>query len=98
MRPRRAALQPQPPHPRPCAPRGEGGGVRARIGAIVPSHVLVVEPGEPLADDDGLVARPNGDIEGEVVAVMRARRAYEVSLKVIETEDEMMGSLLDNPI
>ncbi len=75
----------------------EGGGVRATIGAIAPSHLLVLDPGDPLADDDGLVARPNVDIEGELVAVMRARRAYEVSLKVIETEDEMMGSLLDNP-
>ncbi len=76
----------------------EGGGVRATIGAIVPSHLLVVDPADPLADDDGIVARPNVDIEGELVAVMRARRAYELSLKVIETEDEMMGSLLDNPI
>ncbi len=76
----------------------EGGGVRARIGAIAPSHVLVVDPGDPLADEDGLVARPNVDIEGELVNVMRARRAYQSSLKVIETEDEMMGSLLDNPI
>ena len=76
----------------------EGGGVRATIGAIVPSHLLVMDPADPLADDDGIVARPNVDIEGELVAVMRARRAYELSLKVIETEDEMMGSLLDNPI
>ena len=76
----------------------EGGGVRARIGAIVPSHLLVVDPADPLANDDGIVARPNVDVEGELVSVMRARRAYELSLKVIETEDEMMGSLLDNPI
>ena len=76
----------------------EGGGVRATIGAIVPSHLLVMDPADPLADDDGIVARPNVDIEGELVAVMRARRAYQLSLKVIETEDEMMGSLLDNPI
>ena len=59
---------------------------------------LVVDPADPLANDDGIVARPNVDIEGELVSVMRARRAYELSLKVIETEDEMMGSLLDNPI
>lgn len=57
---------------------------------------LVVDPADPLANDDGIVARPNVDIE--LVSVMRARRAYELSLKVIETEDEMMGSLLDNPI
>ena len=76
----------------------EGGGVRARIGAIVPSHLLVVDPNDPLADEEGLVARPNVDIESELVGVMRARRAYQLSLKVIETEDEMMGSLIDNPI
>ena len=76
----------------------EGGGVRARIGAIVPSHLLVFDPTDPWADDEGIVARPNVDIEGELVGVMRARRAYQLSLKVIETEDEMMGSLVDNPI
>ena len=58
----------------------------------------MVDPADPLVNDDGIVARPNVDIEGELVSVMRARRAYELSLKVIETEDEMMGSLLDNPI
>ena len=75
----------------------EGGGVRATIGAIAPSHLLVLDASDPLADDDGFVARPNVDIESELVAVMRARRAYELSLKAIETEDEMMGSLVDNP-
>ncbi len=76
----------------------EGGGVRATIGAIAPSHLLVADPGDPLADGDGLVARPDADIEGELVAVMRARRAYESSLKVIESEHEMTGSLVDDPI
>ena len=66
--------------------------------SVRPEIALVVDPADPLANDDGIVARPNVDIEGELVSVMRARRAYELSLKVIETEDEMMGSLLDNPI
>ncbi len=74
----------------------EGGGDRARFGAIAPSHLLVSVPGVPLADEDGLGARPN--VEGELVAVMRARRAYESILKVIETEDEMTGSLINDPI
>ena len=52
----------------------------------------------PAADDDGLVARPNVDIESELVGVMRARRAYQMSLKVIEAEDEMMGNLVNDPI
>ncbi len=76
----------------------EGGGVRATIGAIAPSHLLVLDPSDPLANDDGYVVRPNVDIESDLVAVMHARRAYESSLKAIETEDEMMGSLVDNPI
>ena len=76
----------------------EGGGVRATIGEIAPSHLLVADASDPLADDDGLVGRPNVDIEGELLNVMRARRAYEASLKVIETEDEMTGGLIDNPI
>ena len=75
-----------------------GGGVRATIGTIAPSHRMVLDPSDPAADEDGLVARPNVDVEGELVNVMRARRAYQSSLKVIETEDEMMGGLIDDPI
>ena len=71
----------------------EGGGVRATVGAIAPSHLLIVDPDGPLADEDGIF-----DIEGELMNVMRARRAYESSLKVNGTEDETTGSLIDNPI
>ncbi len=76
----------------------EGGGVRATIGAIAPSHLLIADPGDPLADGDGIVARPDVELEVELVNVMRARRAYESSLKVIATEDGTTGSLIDNPI
>jgi flagellar basal body rod protein FlgC len=75
----------------------EGGGVRASIGALAPSHLLATEVGMG-PGDGGDRARTEDDIERELVAVMHARRAYESSLKVIEAEDEMMGGLLDDPI
>ncbi len=52
---------------------------------------------DPAANQEGLVARPNVDTEAELLNVSRARRAYQSSLKVIETEDEMAGGLIDNP-
>ena len=76
----------------------EGGGVRATIGAIAPSHLLIVDPGGPLTDEDGIDARLNVDFDGELVNVMRAHRAYESSLKANGTEDETTGNLIDNPI
>lgn len=74
-----------------------GGGVRARYDAITPSHVLVVDPDDPLADADGVVARPNVSFATELLNMGLAKRAYQASLKVIETEDRMVGNLLDSP-
>ena len=38
---------------------------------------------------------PNVDVAGELINLGLAQRAYEASLKVIEVEEEMSGSLLD---
>ena len=75
----------------------EGGGVSARYGLVDPSHVTVFDPGDPNANEEGLVAQPNVDPAREMLNLGLAQRAYEASLKVIETEDEMSGSLLDSP-
>ena len=74
-----------------------GGGVRARYGAVEPSHVLHYDPSDPVADEEGLVARPNVDPASELVTMRQAQRAYEASLSVIETEDRMTRVLLDTP-
>lgn len=71
------------------------GGVSARYGAISPAYVVAFNPADVNADGDGLVAMPNVDLAGELINLGVAQRAYEASLKVIEVEEEMSGSLLD---
>ena len=70
-------------------------GVSARYGAISPSYVIAFNPADPNANSDGLLAMPNVDLAGELINLGMAQRAYEASLKVIEAEEEMSGSLLD---
>ena len=72
-----------------------GGGVSARYGAISPAYVVAFNPLDLRANADGLLAIPNVDVAGELINLGVARRAYEASLKVVEVEEEMSGSLLD---
>jgi flagellar basal-body rod protein FlgC len=72
-----------------------GGGVSARYGAISPAYVVAFNPADLNADGDGLLAMPNVNVAGELINLGLAQRAYEASLKVIEAEEEMSGSLLD---
>lgn len=58
---------------------------------------MVFDPADPAADAEGRVARPNVDLAREMLNLGVAQRAYEASLRVIETEDELAGALLDSP-
>ena len=72
-----------------------GGGVRSEFVPINPPHVLSYSPDDPKADAEGYVARPNVDYATEFVDMKQAQHAYEANLKTIETEDKMIGALLD---
>ena len=72
-----------------------GGGVRAQSVPISPPATFVHDPGDPAADADGMAPRPNVSLERETVTQIDAKRAYEANLRVIETVDDMVGSLLD---
>ena len=74
---------------------GAQGGVRAASQPINPPSVFFYDPGAPDADAEGVVARPNVSLEQEMVTQLQAKQAYKANLKVIETVDEMLGSLLD---
>ena len=72
-----------------------GGGKRAEFVSVEPPHVKAYDPGNRLADDDGMVARPNVDYVQEVVNLNQAEHAYKANLKVIATENAMIGALLN---
>ena len=74
----------------------EGGGVRAEFTPIdPPPHVLVYDPDDRLANEDGLVGRPNVDYAREFVNKSQAEHAYKANLKTIATEKAMIGALLN---
>lgn len=71
------------------------GGVRAVVREYSPPHVVEFDPGNPAADADGTVARPNVDLADQMVRLRQARHMYNANLKTIKTADDMMGYLLD---
>jgi flagellar basal-body rod protein FlgC len=73
----------------------EGGGTRAEFVPVDPPHVLVYDPDDRLANDDGVVARPNVDLASEIVEMNQAEHAYKANLKTIATENAMIGALLN---
>ena len=72
-----------------------GGGVVGRAVAIDPAAVPSFEPGSADADAEGMVLRPNVDIETEIVNQILAQRAYEASLRMIEAESRRLKVLSD---
>jgi flagellar basal-body rod protein FlgC len=56
---------------------------------------LAYEPGNPAADDDGYVRRPNVNTLVEMVDMREASRSYEANLKTLETSRDMLQRALD---
>tara|TARA_R110000868_G_scaffold28525_6_gene106888 strand:+ start:21444 stop:21821 length:378 start_codon:yes stop_codon:yes gene_type:complete len=72
-----------------------GGGTRAEFTPVEPPHVQVYAPDDRLADESGMVGRPNVDLVREVVNMTQAEHAYKANLKVIATENAMIGAMLN---
>jgi flagellar hook protein FlgE len=71
---------------------GSHGGVAAQI-------ETVNTPGDVIAEEDaqGMAQRElsNVDLEKEIPETILTQRGYQANLKTIETEDDMLGFLLD---
>ncbi|MBW1679918.1 MAG: flagellar biosynthesis protein FlgC [Deltaproteobacteria bacterium] len=77
---------------RPVLEEGPGGTVRARV-----SKVETPGPLLPVQGEEGMEIREgsNVDLTEEIPDLMLTRRHFEANLKIIQTDDEMLGSLLD---
>ncbi len=68
--------------------RGSGGiGQGISVGSIERSSgdgVLVFDPSSPLADENGLVRRPNVDLAEQMTNLIIAQRAYSANVTVFE--------------
>jgi len=74
---------------------GPAGGVRAEAVPISPPSVLVYDPKNPAADQDGLVTLPNVSLDEEFVVQLQAKLAYKANLAALKAQDEALGDLLD---
>lgn len=80
--PLRVVARPAPPAFDELVARGQPQALRQPSGA---APRLVLEPGHPLADAQGLVAYPGVDTATEMVTLMSALRAYEANLAALAT-------------
>jgi flagellar hook protein FlgE len=71
---------------------GGHGGVAARIETVNTPGVVITEE-----EEQGTVERElsNVDLEKEIPETILTQKGYQANLKTIETEDEMLGFLLD---
>jgi len=71
---------------------GSHGAVTAQIETVNTPGVVITEE-----DEQGTVQRElsNVDLEKEIPESILTERGYQANLKMIETQDEMLGSLLD---
>ncbi|BCR04717.1 hypothetical protein DESUT3_17860 [Desulfuromonas versatilis] len=66
----------------------EAGGVTARV-------EKVQEPGPVIQETSGERELSNVDLAEEAVAIIPTKAFYTANLKVLETSDQMIGSLID---
>jgi flagellar basal-body rod protein FlgC len=73
----------------------EGGGTRAQVVEKEPARRTDFAPDEPMANEEGLVDRPNIDIASELVDTIMAQRAYEAAIKAVQARDHVLGITID---
>ena len=71
------------------------GGVTASTAPIAPVSFLSLQPDHPDSDPDGLMPLPNVSLEQEAVEQIQALRLFQANIATIQTQDRMLGALLD---
>ncbi len=74
---------------------GPAGGVR--VAGIVESQVPAsqeYQPGNPLADEEGYIYRPNVNIIEEMANMIAASRNYQTNVEMVNTSKQMLTETL----
>ncbi len=71
------------------------GGVRVDTLPVSPPSLPVFDPSNPDANAEGVAFLPNVLLEAELVEVLQASAAFKANVQVIQTQDELLGSLVD---
>jgi flagellar basal-body rod protein FlgC len=74
---------------------GDGAGARVAAAAFGdPNGRVTYEPNHPLADDNGMVRRPDMDLSDQMVYLQLAQRGYQANVSTFERAREAYQSLL----
>ena len=76
---------------------GDGVGEGARAVEILDSDgdpMVVFDPDNPLANEEGYVVRPVVDLSKEMTDMIAAQRSYQMNLQVIKTNEETYQAAL----
>jgi flagellar basal-body rod protein FlgC len=69
----------------PAGQDGVGGGVRATgLPGSDPNGIVTYDPGNPLADGQGYVRRPDIDLSEQMGNLIMAQRAYQANATVVD--------------
>ncbi len=71
------------------------GGVRVDTLPVSPPSLPVFDPSNPDANAEGVAFLPNVSLGAELVEVLQASAAFKANVQVIQTQDELLGSLVD---
>lgn len=72
-----------------------GAGVRAEVTADADGYTVIYDPSSHYANESGMIAAPNVDLNQEIVSLTEIKMAYKADLSVIRVADEMNQSLMD---
>lgn len=73
---------------------GPGGGVIAASTPRTPAFVPSYEPGQPFADENGMVAAPNVNLDEELINLKVAEQAYKANAQVLKVSRTLQDELL----
>lgn len=71
------------------------GGVTTQVKPVDKAPVLIPDPKHPDANEEGIVAYPDVQIDEELTKQTIASYNFQANLKVIGTASEMNGSIMD---
>jgi flagellar basal-body rod protein FlgC len=74
---------------------GAGGGVAGALIQATPGWSAAYDPSAPFADPAGMVAAPDVDLAAETVEQLDAHSQFVANLRVLQTEDSMLKTLID---
>ncbi len=72
-----------------------GGGVRVAAAQFGdPNGILAYEPNNPLADENGMIRRPDVDLTEQMVYLQLAQRGYQANVSTFDRAKEAYESAL----